>query len=105
MKGVFIYDLFGAAAEIVLVHYAIIMASSVTQISSAPLNSPSSPPSAEASESRRRADRYGVTAAYYQPQPHAVTRPEGDTDRKGEADQERGIGAQHGITECTQSVS
>lgn len=61
-EGCCIYDLFGAAAEIVLLHYTIIMASSVTQISSAPLNSPSSPPSrppppAEAFESRWRAGR------------------------------------------------
>lgn len=59
-KGCYIYNLFSAAAEIVRVHYAIIMASSVTQISSAPLNSPSSPscrpPPSAVAESRWRAD-------------------------------------------------
>lgn len=39
-EGCCISDLFGAAAEIVLVHYSIIMASSMTHISSAPVTLP-----------------------------------------------------------------
>lgn len=32
---------------------------------------------------------YGVTTAYYQPQLHCATRPEGDGERKGETEEEK----------------
>ncbi|KAK9542332.1 hypothetical protein VZT92_000203 [Zoarces viviparus] len=84
------------------------MASSVTQISSAALNSPSPPPPpAVASVAQMQSRPFGVTAAYCQPPLRCVTRPEGEMWGRGK---ERGIGrtesrfARHDITETAQFV-